>query len=179
MGQQNKLFLPLKTADFLQHTLNLAMAIDCMERIIVINKADVAQASIPTDFQVIVNSMPELGQAHSVVLGTQAAQGEGYLYLPIDQPALTAGCLQPILEKADCEHIVYPVVAQKPVNPMLFGNVFRRQLLTLTGDHGGRVIRDQYPDAQVPVPIIAHSTCFEDIDTITQYQQFIARQVSK
>lgn len=174
MGSQNKLFLPLGASDFLSHTLQLALALDCDQRIVVINAEDAAQAVIPPEFQVIINHAPEQGQAHSVVLGTKAALGDAYLFLPIDQPALTVACLQPLLVKADTNRIVYPVVSGKPVNPILFGSLFRQQLLALTGDHGGRIIRNQYPEAQVAVK--SQADCFEDIDTMAQYQRFITKQ---
>lgn len=174
MGSQNKLFLPLGTSNFLKHTLQLVSALDCDQRIIVINAADAARAAIPPEFQVVINHTPEQGQAHSVVLGTEVALGDVYLFLPIDQPALTVQCLKPLLIKAAINRIVYPVVLDKPVNPILFGRLFRQQLLNLTGDHGGRVIRDQYPAACVP--IVSQAACFKDIDTVVQYQQFLAKQ---
>ncbi len=56
--------------------------------------------------------------------------------------------LQPVLDKCQRNKIVVPLQKDGcPSSPVLFGNQFRQELLTLTGETGGRMIYERFPEA--------------------------------
>ena len=173
MGR-NKLSLPYKDKPLLQHTFNLVDKINFLECIVVIspkNAEELIGVSFPRDAKIIYNHHPEYGQSHSVVLGTQAAKGEAYLYFTGDQPLLTVELIEDILAHGNKSRIVFPLKEGKePSNPTFFGKNFREELLSVKGSSGGREVRDKNPQ---------HSYSFTpknpkqllDIDTCKEYEQ--------
>lgn len=174
MDPKNKLFLTYQGQTFLEHSLELAEQLSCVKRVLVISAADYARCQVPENFTVIINHEQALGLGHSVALGTQAACGDTYLYLPIDQPLLTIDHLQSLLQVAQSNKIVYPFVNGLPKNPMIFGSLFRVALLNTKGDRGGSQVMRQNLTATVPVHIPETQVPgFQDFDTLEQYQQLI------
>ncbi|GAF38291.1 hypothetical protein FC83_GL001758 [Agrilactobacillus composti DSM 18527 = JCM 14202] len=171
MGSANKLFMTYRGETFLDKTLRLVTQLPVYERLLVIGPADLKQAHVPQGYKLLVNHNPELGQSHSVVLGTQMATGDAYIYLAIDQPDLRVSDVHPLLLLAKSDKIVYPTILTQPSNPMVFGSHFRDELLQLTGDSGGRQIRTQHPEACISVPVTPGP--FEDVDTLGQYKNLI------
>lgn len=180
MDPQNKLFLTYQGQTFLEHSLTLVQSLSCAQRILVISAADLQHCQIPANFQVISNNAQSLGLGHSVALGTQAAQGDAYLYLPIDQPLLTKQHVQPLLQVAQSNKIIYPFVNGLPTNPMIFGSLFRVPLLNLKGDRGGSQVMREHPEATIPIHMKQKLIPgFQDFDTPQQYQQLIEGRVSE
>lgn len=177
MGTLNKLFLPYQGTTFLSRTLTLIDQIPCFERILVISPEDLAKAVVPRGFQIVANDQRQLGLGHSVVLGTQQASGDAYLFVPIDQPYLTADALETLIAQASKDKIVYPRVKGLPTNPMIFGSLFRVDLLQLHEDSGGRNIRKAHPEAAIGIDMPAF--IFTDVDTPELYQQLIEEGLHK
>ena len=81
--------------------------------------------------------------------------------------------LQPVLDKCQRNKIVVPLQKDGcPSSPVLFGNQFRQELLTLTGETGGRMIYERFPEA-VQMLRIATTGRLKDIDTPEEYQKLI------
>lgn len=172
MGQ-NKLFLKYQGKTFLEHTLTLVNQLDVLERILVVSPENQPAFPLPKNIQVILNHQWQEGQSSSIRLGTEQARGAGYLYLPSDQPLLTPKMLQPVLDKCQRNKIIVPLQKDGcPSSPVLFGNKFRQELLTLTGETGGRMIYERFPEA-VQMLRIATPGRLKDIDTPEEYQKLI------
>lgn len=172
MGQ-NKLFLKYQGKTFLEHTLTLVNQLDVLERILVVSPENQPAFPLPKNIQVILNHQWQEGQSSSIRLGTEQARGAGYLYLPSDQPLLTPKMLQPVLDKCQRNKIVVPLQKDGcPSSPVLFGNQFRQELLTLTGEKGGRMIYERFPEA-VQMLRIATPGRLKDIDTPEEYRKLI------
>lgn len=172
MGQ-NKLFLKYQGKTFLEHTLTLVNQLDVLERILVVSPENQPAFPLPKNIQLILNHQWQEGQSSSIRLGTEQARGAGYLYLPSDQPLLTPKMLQPVLDKCQRNKIVVPLQKDGcPSSPVLFGNQFRQELLTLTGETGGRMIYERFPEA-VQMLRIATPGRLKDIDTPEEYQKLI------
>ncbi|WP_429104074.1 selenium-dependent xanthine dehydrogenase [Enterococcus faecalis] len=172
MGQ-NKLFLKYQGKTFLEHTLTLVNQLDVLERILVVSPENQPAFPLPKNIQLILNHQWQEGQSSSIRLGTEQARGAGYLYLPSDQPLLTPKMLQPVLDKCQRNKIVVPLQKDGcPSSPVLFGNQFRQELLTLTGETGGRMIYERFPEA-VQMLKIATPGRLKDIDTPEEYQKLI------
>lgn len=172
MGQ-NKLFLKYQGKTFLEHTLTLVNQLDVLERILVVSPENQPAFPLPKNIQLILNHQWQEGQSSSIRLGTEQARGAGYLYLPSDQPLLTPKMLQPVLDKCQRNKIIVPLQKDGcPSSPVLFGNQFRQELLTLTGETGGRMIYERFPEA-VQMLRIATPGRLKDIDTPEEYQKLI------
>ncbi|EOL43513.1 NTP transferase domain-containing protein [Enterococcus caccae] len=172
MGK-NKLFLEYQGETFLNHTLNLTKKIPFFERILVISPESLQGLQLPKDLNIIQNTEAQKGQSASVRLGTKAATGEGYLYLPVDQPLLNKALLESLFRDYSKDTIVFPVnQLGEPSSPMFFGRNFRTELLNVTGDSGGRVVRNNHPEAWREV-WIKDSGCLIDIDTPAEYKKII------
>ena len=150
MGR-NKLSLPYKGKPLIEHTFQLVDQIDFLECIVVIsptNVEDLVGVNFPKESKIVYNFHPELGQSHSVALGTKEAKGEGYLFFTGDQPLLTKALIEEMLANATIDRIVYPLKEEGgPSNPTFFGRNFREELLGIQGDMGGRQIREKHPQA--------------------------------
>lgn len=119
---------------------------------------------------VCINENPEEGMSGSVRIGVQNATGTHYLFLNADQPELEWRDIAMMRDLAmrNPDKIIHPVIGNMPCSPVIFPATFREELLSLTGDTGGRVIRDAHPEAcfgfYPPNP-----KKFKDIDTLNSW----------
>ncbi|MCL2627152.1 MAG: nucleotidyltransferase family protein [Oscillospiraceae bacterium] len=146
MGQ-DKLLMSKSNISLLQSAFNLLDEIDAFEKIVVTTKSRLEQISLPQNVLAIINEDPKRGQSSSLCLGVSNTTGTHYLFMAADQPKLTAYDIKQITETAknNPDKIIYPRIGGKPSMPSLFPADFRKKLLALTGDTGGRVIREAYP----------------------------------
>lgn len=171
MGQ-NKLFLTYEGQTFIERALDLAISLDVEERLLVISSEDCQQINVPETVKVVINDYAEKGQSYSVRLGTQAASGLGYVYLPIDQPRLTRKLMRQLLLEARQDNLVIPEYEGILCSPAYFGNRFRDELLRVEGEAGGRSVRDAHREAWQLVAVENHEI-LEDIDTPDAYQALL------
>lgn len=172
MGE-NKLFLDYQGKTFLEHTLNLTNKLAFFERILVISPENLQRLERHKNLKIIQNTEAKKGQSASVRLGTKAATGEGYLYLTVDQPLLNQALLESLFPAYSKETIVFPVDRLgAPCSPVFFGEKFRSDLLKVTGDSGGRAVRNNHPEAWREIQVKA-SECLIDIDTPEEYKKLI------
>jgi len=68
--------------------------------------------------------------------------------------------------------IMYPVINGKPSAPSLFSASFRTELLAVTGDAGGRLVRDAHPDmCEWFTPECPGN--FLDVDDVEDYEALV------
>jgi molybdenum cofactor cytidylyltransferase len=148
MGGQDKLLLRYKGKTLLQHAVDLLDSLPVRQKILVVAPGSVKSIIFSDDICVVVNKYPEIGQSGSLRLGLERALGKSYLFLSADQPLLTLAEVLPVLRFAD-DHpgkIIFPKINGAPCNPVLFPMGFRGDLMALTGDSGGRVVRKSRPE---------------------------------
>jgi len=165
MGR-DKLLLEFDGRSFLQRAVDLLSELPVYERIVVISGGKQDFLSFSPGVHACINSNPENGLSGSVRLGVEAAVGTHFLFLNADQPRLTLDDLLPLIKAAEDnpDKIVYPVIDSKPVTPVLFPGCFRQDLLSLSGDAGGRSIRDMYKDLNLTIEPESPGN-FKDFDT--------------
>ena len=156
----------------LQQAVNLLSELPVYERILVTIDARLKQISLPPGIQSCINPRPEIGQSESIKIGIEAATGTHYLFLVADQPKLTSNDILPMIEsiRINPNSIIYPIVDLKPSSPTIIPASFRQDLLKLSGDEGGRKVRDSYPDLQQTIEpeLPLH---FADIDNAKDYME--------
>jgi len=148
MGE-DKLLIEFQGRTLLQRAVMLMVGLPVCERILVTTAGRLESLALPNGVRAVVNPAPEEGQSGSVRLGVAAATGEWYFFMLADQPLLNRGDLLPLLECAGDRdgRIIYPVINGNPGAPSLFSSRFRPELLALSGDTGGRAVREAHPEA--------------------------------
>ncbi|MFC6170053.1 NTP transferase domain-containing protein [Loigolactobacillus jiayinensis] len=170
MGR-NKLFLQYRGQTFLTRTLQLIQQAHFLKTILVIKQEDVARQIFSTDITVIVNPISDYGQSTSVRLGAAAAIGQGCLFVPIDQPLLDIATLTKIVNCGNEHNIVFPSGDGSAGSPVYFGCDFFAELKQVTGQTGGRQVKQQHRSAWHPVVVDPQK--IQDIDTAQQYQRLL------
>jgi molybdenum cofactor cytidylyltransferase len=115
------------------------------------------------------------GQSTSVITGLRRLppQVGSALFLLADQPRVPAGLVRSLVEThaVTCSAIVAPLVQGQRANPVLFDRRTFPDLLSLTGDVGGRALFSRYPVSWLPWN--DPNTLF-DVDTLEDYQALLA-----
>ena len=170
MGGRDKLLLEYEGNTLLQLAVKLLNCLKCCDKILVTTKARLEHIILPPLVKVIINPDTTTGQSGSLRLGLEAAFGEWFLFLTADQPLLTPACLQPLFELAaeNTDKIIFPSAHGKPCTPAIFPARFRENLMNLTGDTGGRAIREAYPEACLTFEV-ENPNDFIDIDNEDDY----------
>lgn len=170
-GEKNKLIQPFKGIPLAQHTLNLVCNSKLYNTVYFITATQEVEA-LAQNYSVkcIHNKNPELGQSESIRLGVAHSNADYYHFFTCDQPFLTHAILEEIIKAKKVNHIVQCVAQNKPASPILFSNTFKPNLLALTKDETGRIIKKQYPEAVISVPI-ENSLLLQDIDTPEEFKK--------
>jgi len=173
MGE-DKLLMNYRGNPMLWQTVNLLSDLPVYERIIVTTDARLKRISLPPGIKPCINSYPKNGQSESIRIGVEAATGTHYLFLVADQPLLTPADLIPLIKSAteNPDKIIYPIINSKPSSPTVFPSKLRTELLTLSDDTGGRVLREVYPELCYTIKP-EYPMNFIDIDTIEDFHDLI------
>ena len=92
-------------------------------------------------FQVCLNDQPELGISHSVHLGAE----EAWKWEP-DAAICFAVSDQPYLRGTTLEMLIRQWKASGKGNPVVFAEKYRKELMELTGDKGGKRVVKRHMD---------------------------------
>lgn len=170
----DKLLLDYKGRSLLQIAVDLLSELSVFERILVTTDSRLQSIALPPNIHTFVNSTPENGVSGSILIGLNAASGSHYLFMSSDQPKITSPDLTDLLELValNPEKIVFPCIDSIPCSPTLFPASFRSQLLGLSGDIGGRALRDANSDSCLSF-IPENPLNFIDIDNMEDYRRSI------
>ena len=175
MGKPKQLLL-FKGAPLLAHVLDAADA-TCLDPIIVVLGFRAEEIRHQMDFRghrvVIAESFAQ-GQSASLKTGVSEvpAHCDGALFLLGDQPLITAGIIEKVLDTFHLSDrdIVIPTYGGRRGNPVLIGRRLFPQLYELTGDIGARALFKTHPNQIQEVQIPSKGACF-DVDTLEDYRQ--------
>jgi len=157
-----------------------ALASSLGEVIVVVGAAAEAVRSALEDLPVSIveNTAYEAGQSTSVQAGLEAVAttADAVLFLPCDQPFLDAETLNWVIwayEKTG-GGIVVPAFEGKRGAPTLFDRRYFPELLSLSGDVGGRVLLERYADRVLTVALESELPLL-DADTPSQLERLRRR----
>lgn len=126
----------------------------------------VAACSSPR-LRIIVNTEYAEGQAASIRYGVRAVSehSEGAMFLSCDQPLINAAYLNALIEAFERRRplVCYPVFEGRRSNPTIFASSLFPDLLTLSGDVGGRVLIERYRHRALEHPV-SDARRFTDVD---------------
>jgi molybdenum cofactor cytidylyltransferase len=179
-GKDNKLVFPINDKPMLQHAIDLLDSLPApsssskIEKIVVSTFDVLGHVKTSKDMKVMLNKSPEIGQSESIKIGLRAAKGNAYLFMVADQPLLTLRDIKPLLIAAviNKDKIVYPMVDGRPSAPTIFPGRFRKDLLALSGDMGGREIRNKNPKVCFTVDVKKPDNFIEINSMVDYYNLF-------
>jgi molybdenum cofactor cytidylyltransferase len=176
MGKIKQL-LPLGNQPMLCHIAHAACQSELNEVVLVTGAAADLVASAVDNFslQIINNPDWSQGQASSLKAGLRllTLDAEAVLFLLADQPLITAGLINRIIEayRSSGKTIICPAHGERRGNPVLFDlNRWRDALSALSGDQGARQIIVDHPD-EVGLVAVESEEIFWDIDTEEDYRR--------
>ena len=174
MGQP-KLLLPFADSTILEQALDRLLKANVDEVIVVLGaEAEQTMEKIAhRPVKVAINPDYRQGMGTSIAKGVSLVnEGARPIMLVLaDQPLIDSEIIDHLVT-AFFNHdrgIVVPVYQGRRGHPVIFSAIYKRELLKLKGDVGGRQIITEHPADILEVPIDAPSVTV-DIDTIEDYR---------
>lgn len=145
-------------------------------KIIVTGYKEIKTDAMAQECVIVENKEPQLGMAHSVILGVEECYRrnpnlQGILFTVCDQPGLTAATIERLL-KAAREHpgaVVCAASKGVPRNPVVWDRRYREDLLSLSGDQGGRQLFPKYQEHMITIEVKAEE--LKDIDRVSDLEK--------
>ena len=118
---------------------------------------EIIPAKIQTQIQIIKNDYYLKGLAESIKTGVRAAQ-RGYYYFGFslgDKPFITKETVKTLLYELETNRpkILIPTFKGTIGHPAFFSQIYHSELLTLTGDSGGRELLNTHADDITYFPV--------------------------
>jgi molybdenum cofactor cytidylyltransferase len=172
----NKLLLPWRRKTVLEHCFETLLQSKVQEVVIVINlrNKEIVNLFQGLKVKVIVNPYSKRGMSTSVRKGLEAIHPkcDGILIALGDQPFLKTRTINALIRAFDQgkEGIIIPSFQGRHGHPVIFHRRYKRELLNLKGDVGGRSIIERHPGDIRVVPIKSIGVV-KDIDTWQDYRR--------
>lgn len=173
MGQP-KALLMWRGEPFVRQVARTALAADLSPVIIVAGDyvAEIQSAVSDLPVRVIHNADWAAGQSMSVKAGLNGLPLEvgAAIFLLADQPQIPIELVRSLIERhaQSLPPIVAPLIEDRRGNPVLFDRMTFNDLLSLSGDVGGRAVFAKHPITHVPWP---DASLVLDVDTLEDYDR--------
>jgi len=173
MGEPKQL-LPLGNSTIIEKTIDNYLNSSVMEVILVVGHRSKDLISVISDKPVKIELNPDYsqGMSTSIIAGinNMDAASQGIMIALADQPFIDSRTIDYLIEEFGNrgKGIVIPSYRGKRGHPVIFGSKYKRSLLNLKGDVGGREIINANPDDVAEIEV----ECFgitSDIDTKESY----------
>jgi molybdenum cofactor cytidylyltransferase len=144
---RDKIFFKYFGKTLLEITIERLKKTSISEIIVVYRDHKAAEIANRYGVKAVYNHKAELGQSESIKAGILHADmnSDGYMFTVVDQPLMKSETVQrliDIFEKND-KKIVLPKSYKKRGNPVVFPKTYRSELLSLSGDTGGKIILER------------------------------------
>jgi len=163
----NKLLAGFGGQPMVCRAMDAAVQLEASRFAVVASCGEIAALARARGFDVIQNGAPEMGQAHSIVLGAKAmADMDAVLFLAGDQPLLTGESLRLLVRRFEESGKGIACLADETHrgNPAVFAKAYFPELLRLSGDRGAKGILRAHEDDLLIVPCIGENE-LADADT--------------
>jgi molybdenum cofactor cytidylyltransferase len=188
--QQHKLLLPLGDQPVVAHVVEAVLASQAQPILVVLgHQAEQVRAALAVysaEKRLIFVENPEYKQGMSTSLraGLQAMNElesavletiDGAIVLLGDQPLITAHIIDMLIAMREetAKKIVAPLYNGRRGNPVLFDADLFSELMTVTGDEGGRSVIEHHRQDIATVEV-GDSAASSDVDTWSAYQEVVA-----
>ncbi|MGB6129590.1 MAG: NTP transferase domain-containing protein [Psychrilyobacter sp.] len=170
MGE-NKLLLLKDNNPMIEHLFIQLYKIKFHEVIVVTQYIEIEKIARSYGYTVVTNHKPQNGISESIKLGVENTDTDSnFMFFTGDQPFLTSEVIEKIIENSNSHQVVVPRVSGKNKSPVIFGKTYRKELLKLTGDIGGKEIIKNNLD-NIKYVNFSDENDFLDIDTWEEYEK--------
>lgn len=147
----DKLHKIIHGKEMIGRVLETVASVPLIDALVVTNDELIAKKAEHLGIRSVGNENAKDGQSTSVIKGILASDAgtEGYLFIMGDQPFISKPTVMRIIDEA-LSHpgcIIVPRSKDRTGSPVLFPVDFREELLSLSGDTGGRSIYRKHPDS--------------------------------
>lgn len=174
MGERVKQLLTWHGRTLVENAISIATQSSANETIVVLgSRAEQIRPLLRgLPVRVVLNPDWEEGHSTSVRAGLKAMgpQYDAAIFINADQPRLTPDIVNSIIQRyreTDAS-IVAPLYDGKRGSPVLFRRTHFAELMSLSGEQGGREVLMQHPVEYIS---IANAAASEDIDTPEDYER--------
>ena len=170
----DKLSLPWGKKTVLDHCLETLLKSEVKEVIVVLSPRDKMLKGLSQRRKVkaVVNPLFRKGMSTSIRRGLQTIHPnrQGILIALGDQPYLKMRTINALIRTfgQGKEGIILPSFQGRMGHPVIFHNKYKKELLNLKGDVGGRSIIEKHPEDVRVVPVKSEGVV-KDIDTWQDY----------
>ena len=174
MGE-NKLLMKYNNKFLIQYTLDTISKCNFKDRVIVTQYKAIKEIGEKLNFKVVINQQPNKGQSESIKLGIKnCKESEGYMFFVGDQPLLEGKDIEKLIEvfNEDTSYIVIPQCKGKCGNPVIYPKKYKKDILNLEGDKGGKSIIKS--SDKIKYVNVCEDTLF-DIDYIDDFNNLLKR----
>jgi molybdenum cofactor cytidylyltransferase len=170
----DKLLLPWRKKTVLEHCFETLLQSEVQEIVVVLGTRN---KWVKNRFQggkakVVVNPYSRRGMSTSIRKGLQAIHpgSAGILIALGDQPFLKTRTINVLVRAFDRRRkgIIIPSFRDRMGHPVIFHKRYRKELLNLRGDVGGRMVVDRHPEEVKVVPVKSEGVV-KDVDTWQDY----------
>jgi molybdenum cofactor cytidylyltransferase len=143
MGE-NKLLLLKDNIPMVEHLFRRLSQINFHEVIVVTQYREVEELAESYGYRSIINNNPQRGISESIKLGVKNTDtGSDFMFFTGDQPFLRGEVIKKLMDISDNRYIAVPRLLGERKSPVIFGKIYREELLKLDGDRGGKEIIDR------------------------------------
>jgi len=170
MGE-NKLLLLKDNIPMVEHLFRQLSQINFHEVIVVTQYDEVEKLAKSYGYISIINMTPQRGISESIKLGVKNTDiDSNFMFFTGDQPFLREEVIKKIMDISDNRYITVPRLLGERKSPVIFGKVYREELLKLDGDTGGKEIINKNLNS-VKYLDFSGGNDFLDIDTREEYEK--------
>lgn len=169
---QNKLNLDLLGKPVLHHVVDTVIEAGLAKPILVYYNKPILGTRPDEDIIYVYNQDAPEGMSTSVKCGlSHAPRSDGYMFINGDQPLISVDLLKALIDayKRGLGTIIVPRYKGVRGNPTIFHHTWRKKLLEVTGDKGGRELIKTHPE-EVYYVDIDDIYMGMDIDTKEDYR---------
>lgn len=169
----HKLSQQVSGLPILSHVLIAALKSELDSVVLVVNPRT-SDVPVPQEFlspgklMRVENRQPQLGMSSSLKIGLEHIPKEttAAMILLADQPGITSAAISRMIgaSRLHKERIVIPTIRGRRTTPVLFPARLFPELLSVTGDVGGRDVISRYPEMTVQVEL---ADVYDDSDVDT------------
>lgn len=169
----NKLLLPYKGKYLIEYIMDKVIKCKFNNVILVAHNKEIMYLGKKREMMVVYNERPEAGQSESIKLGiANSTEAEGYAFFTGDQPLIDIETIEFLIDNFYKREnsIIVPIFEEKRGTPVIFHRNFKKDLLALEGDTGGRNVIKDHMDA-VKFIEVKRECILWDIDTKEDYRK--------
>lgn len=171
--KKQKLLMPFANTTVIETVIKKIIETDCFEEIVLVyNEILVYQIGKKYKLKSLYNPTPELGLSSSIKIGIQSTPTkiDKFMFFMGDQPLITQCLVKDLVEKSirSNKSIIVPVYKGNKGMPSIFSSKWKKELLQIKGDIGGREIIKNNID-EVELMYVDDDAQGIDVDTEIEY----------